>query len=104
MPTEVLAFYAAAVTLGPQVAWVYFRLPLFALSVCLVPLVLFLDGRATGIRAPAPQFVLRTLTFMTFATTIGCPDGPGELVAVQWISGLAVIIVPLAGAWLFARS
>jgi hypothetical protein len=103
IPTEILAFYTAAVPIAPQVPWRLFPFVLFLLGLLLVPVVLFLDGRNTNQPAYWPQYVIRTLAFVAWANAISWPfsawmDGAD----LNWLRSLAVLIVPLLGA-LFVR-
>jgi len=99
IPTEVLAFYIAAVPVTAQVPWKYFPLVLFLAGVVLVPLVLFLDGRSMNAPARWPQYVVRTLAFIAWAITVSWPFAPWIAKDnITWVSSLAVLIVPLAGA------
>src|SRR6476469_9934201 len=69
VPTEVLGFYTAAVAIVPQDGVPAFAL--FLIGLVLVPVVLFLDGRLTKTPARWPQYVVRTLAFVTWANAIG---------------------------------
>lgn len=99
IPTELVAFYAAAVPILGEVPWRYFALTLFLSGTALVPLILYLDGRSTGQAARWPQYTMRTLAFMVWAMAVGWPFAP-------WVSGqdmgwwrsLAVLLVPFVGA------
>jgi hypothetical protein len=98
VPTEVLAFYTAAVPITPHVPWTYFPLTLFLTGVALVPLVLFLDGRTMNAPARWPQYVVRTLAFIAWALAISWPFAPWlPKDSIGWVSSLAVLIIPLIG-------
>lgn len=97
VPTEIVALYLALMpsVSGIPAAW----LPLlFAAGLGLVPLVLFLDGRATGVRAPWQQYVVRTLAFVVWAMAIEWPfarwwpaNGAPGLIAA------GVVVAPFLG-------
>ena len=97
VPTEIVALYLA---LMPSVSGIPTEgLPLlFAAGLGLVPLVLFLDGRATGVRAPWQQYVVRTLAFVVWAMAIEWPferwwpeNGVPGLIAA------GVVVAPFVG-------
>ncbi|NVB79115.1 MAG: hypothetical protein HOV81_12010 [Kofleriaceae bacterium] len=99
IPTEILAFYTAAVPISPQVPWKLFPFALFVTGLVLVPLVLFLDGRNTSQPASPAQYVVRILAFAAWAMAISWPFSAwssGE--DLNWVRSLAVLIVPLIGA------
>jgi hypothetical protein len=101
VPTDVLAFYTAAVPISPQVPWRLFPLALYAVGLLLVPLVLYLDGCSTSQPARWPQYVVRTLAFAAWATAISWPFSAwssGD--DFTWLRSLSVLIVPLVGALL----
>jgi hypothetical protein len=99
VPTELLAFYAAASPVVGEVGWRYFALALFAIELALAPVILYLDGRSTGLRARWPQYLVRTLAFAAWAIAIQWPFAPwlsGDLMA--WPRSAGVLLVPLVGA------
>lgn len=99
IPTEVLAFYTAAVPIAAQVPWRLFPLVLFLVGLLLVPLVLYLDGQHTGQPARWSQYVMRTLAFAAWAIAISWPFSPWSTSeSLSWLRSLAVLIVPLVGA------
>jgi len=101
IPTELVAFYAAAVPIITEVPWPYFAFVLFLIGTALVPLILYLDGRSTGQPARWSQYIVRTMGFIAWAMALGWPFSPW--VAGQdmgWVRSLAVILVPFAGALL----
>jgi len=99
IPTELIAFYAAAVPIICEVPWRYFAFLLFLTGTALVPLILFLDGHSTGQRARWPQYVVRTLAFITWAMAIAWPFAPWASESeLRWVRSLAVVVVPFVGA------
>jgi hypothetical protein len=101
IPTEIIAFYTAAVPITPQVPWRLFPFALFLFGLLLVPLVLYLDGRNTHQHARWPQYVIRTLAFVAWANAISWPFSPWmDGVSLDWLRSLSVLIVPLLGALL----
>jgi hypothetical protein len=99
VPTEVLAFYTAAVPISAQVPWQYFPLALFLTGLGLVPLVLYLDGRTMNAAAHWPQYLIRTLAFVAWAMAISWPFAPWlPKDGFGWVRSLAVLIIPLVGA------
>ena len=101
IPTELLAFYAAAVPIIGEVAWSYFSFVLFVVGTSLCPLVLYLDGRSTGQPAVWQQYVIRTLAFVAWAIAIAWPFGPwASEHELRWVRSLGVVVVPFAGALL----
>lgn len=99
IPTEVLAFYTAAVPIAPQVPWRSFPLVLFLVGLVLVPIVLYLDGQYTGQPARWPQYVMRTLAFAAWGIAISWPFAAwSSSDNLSWLRSLAVLIVPLVGA------
>lgn len=101
IPTEILAFYTAAVPITPQVPWRYFSFALFLAGLVLVPVVLFLDGQSTGVKATWPQYIVRMLAFVAWAIAISWPFSAwstGE--DLNWLRTLAVLVVPLSGSLL----
>lgn len=98
IPTEILAFYTAAVPVVPQVPWRLFPFVLFLVGLLLVPLVLFLDGRNTSQPARWPQYVMRMLAFAAWAVAVSWPFSPwSSSDNLSWLRSLAVLIVPLVG-------
>ncbi len=99
IPTEILAFYTAAVPISSQVPWKFFPFALFVVGLVLVPVVLLLDSRNTNQQAPWGQYVVRTLAFAAWAMAISWPFSAwsnGD--DFNWLRSLAVIVVPLIGA------
>lgn len=104
IPTEILAFYTAAVPIAPQVPWRFFPFVLFLVGLLLVPIVLFLDGHNTNQLARWPQYLIRVLAFVAWANAISWPFSPWTNGAdLDWLRSFAVLIIPLVGA-LFVRS
>jgi hypothetical protein len=105
IPTELVAFYAAASPLVAEVAWRHLAVALFTLELALAPVILFLDGRSTGQPARWPQYVVRTLVFATWAMAITWPFSPwlsGS--TLSWPRSAGVLLVPLLGTvWLRER-
>lgn len=98
VPTELIAFYAAASPVIGEVGWRYFALALFAIELALAPAILYLDGLSTGLRARWPQYVMRTLAFAAWAIAIHWPFSPwlsGDVMA--WPRSAGVLLVPLVG-------
>jgi hypothetical protein len=97
IPTEIVALYLALIPSVSGIPETWMPL-LFAAGLGLVPLVLFLDGRATGVRAPWQQYVVRTLAFAVWAVAIEWPfelwwpknSAPGLVAA-------GVVVVPFLG-------
>lgn len=99
IPGELLAFYTAAVPITAEIRSRYFPCTLFIAGVVLVPLILYLDGRATHQAASWPQYVARTLCFMAWANAILWPFAPWvSKPDLNWLRSLGVLIVPLVGA------
>jgi hypothetical protein len=99
IPTELLAFYTAAVPVTAAVSWRYFPFVLFLVGAALVPLILYLDGRSTHQAARWPQYVVRTLAFVAWANAISWPFAPwASEHDVSWVRSLAILLVPLVGA------
>lgn len=99
IPTELFAFYAAAVPIAAEVPWPYLAFVLFVTGMSLVPLILYLDGRSTGQTARWPQYTVRTLGFVAWAMAVNWPFSPwlsGR--SVTWLRSFAVLIVPFVGA------
>lgn len=99
IPTELVAFYAAAVPIVSDAGWRYLAFVVFVAGVALAPVVLYLDGRNTGLAARWPQYVVRTLSFVAWAIAVSWPFAPwlpGQ--DLRWVRSLAVILVPFAGA------
>lgn len=99
IPTELVAFYAAAVPILGEVPWRYFALVLFLAGTTLVPLILYLDGRSTGQAARWPQYMMRTLGFIVWAMAVAWPFSPwlsGQ--HIGWLRSFAVLLVPFGGA------
>ena len=105
VPTETLAFYAAASPLL-GVGWLYLALALFATGLVLAPLILFLDARSTGVAAPWQQYVARAAVFATWAMAIAWPFVPWMPTdTLRWLRSASVLLVPLAAAsWLRDRA
>jgi hypothetical protein len=103
IPTEILAFYTAAVPIAPQVPWRFFPFVLFLAGLLLVPIVLFLDGRNTNQPARWPQYLIRVLAFVAWANAISWPFSPWANGSdLDWLRSFSVLIIPLLGA-LFVR-
>jgi hypothetical protein len=101
IPTEVLALYTAAAPLTDQLRPTCFPLALFAIGVALVPLVLFLDGWTMSAPASRLQYLVRMLAFIVWALAISWPFTPWLAKEdYTWVTSLAVLLVPLAGAYL----
>ena len=99
IPTELLAFYTAAVPITAEVSWSHFPLALFLTGVVLVPVILYLDGRSTGEPARWPQYLVRTLAFVAWANAISWPFAAyAPAHGLRWLRSLAVLLVPLVGA------
>jgi hypothetical protein len=98
IPTEILAFYTAAVPLSAEVRWRGFPFVLFVVGLALVPFVLYVDGRNTNQDAKWPQYAIRCLAFVAWANAISTPfslwSGNYNL---SWLRSLAVLVVPLVG-------
>lgn len=98
IPTDVVAIYAAAIAIMPEVTWRYFPLTAFLVGVALVPFILFVDGRATGKPARGSQYAVRIVAFAVWAAAMAWPFGfwtdPGDL---RWALALAVPLVPVVG-------
>jgi len=100
IPTELLAFYTAAVPVTAEVRWRYFPFILFLAGAALVPLILYLDGRSTRQAARWPQYVVRMLTFVAWANATSWPFAPwASEHDLHWVRSLGVLIVPLVGAF-----
>jgi hypothetical protein len=101
IPTEVVALYVAVLPVVADVPSRFFPLILYIIGLALVPLILLLDGRATGERARWPQYVVRTLAFAAWGMAVQWPFtpwlSPGQ---GRWIIALAVPLVPFLGALL----
>jgi hypothetical protein len=98
IPTEIVALYAALIAMMAEVPWAFFPLAMFVVGVALVPVVLWLDGRATGEHAKASQYVVRTLAFATWAMAVAWPFGPWiDPGAGRWLISLGVLLVPFIG-------
>jgi hypothetical protein len=101
IPTELIAFYAAAVPISADVPSRYFPFVLFLIGVALVPVVLYLDGRSTKQLAPWLQYAFRTLAFVAWAIAIAWPFEPwASAEDLRWVRSLAVIVVPFVGAFI----
>jgi hypothetical protein len=101
IPTELVAFYAAAVPIASELAWRYLAFALFVGGVALVPVILYLDGRSTGQVARWPQYMARTLGFVVWAMAVNWPFSPWiSIQHMSWFRSLAVLIVPFASAML----
>ncbi len=99
IPTELVAFYAAAVPIAGELAWRYLAFALFLVGTALVPLILYLDGRSTGQAARWPQYMARTLGFVVWAMAVNWPFSPWiSSQHTSWFRSLAVLIVPFVGA------
>jgi hypothetical protein len=102
IPTEILSFYTAAVPISAQVTsqtpqWLPFAL--FLVGLVLVPVVLYVDGQNTNQPPPWPQYVIRTLAFVAWASAISWPFSPWtDGAGLRWLCSLAVLVVPLLGA------
>lgn len=101
IPTEVVALYAAVLPVTADVPTRFFPLIMYVIGLAAVPLILLLDGRATGERARWPQYVVRTLAFAAWGLAVQWPFtpwlSPGQ---GRWIIALAVPLVPFLGALL----
>jgi hypothetical protein len=105
IPTEILAFYTAAVPISPQVPWRYFPFALFLICLALVPVVLYFDGVSTTVRAQLPQYIVRTLAFAAWAIAISWPFSAwSNGNSLDWLRTLAVFLVPLVGSLLIHSS
>lgn len=101
IPTEVVALYAALAPVAPDVPTRFFPLIMYALGLAAVPLILWLDGRATGERARWPQYLVRTLAFAVWGMAVLWPFSPWLPVGqARWIIAVAVPLVPFLGAFL----
>lgn len=99
IPTEIVAFYVAAVPIAGELAWPYLAFALFVAGTVLVPLILYLDGRSTGQAARWPQYLVRTLGFVVWAMAVNWPFSPWiSSQHMSWFRSLAVLIVPFVGA------
>lgn len=94
IPTEIVALYLALMPSVSGIPKAYLPL-LFAAGLGLVPLVLFLDGRATGARAPWQQYVVRTLAFAVWAVAIEWPFGSAN--SAPGLVAAGVVVVPFVG-------
>lgn len=100
IPSELLLFYTAVAPAMADVSWQYFGISLVGIGAALVPLILYLDGRSTGQPAPWPQYVVRTLAFVTCALAIAWPFPGWAARDLWWLRSLSVLAVPFAGALL----
>lgn len=99
VPTELLAFYTAAAPIKDEVPWRYFPFALFLAGTALVPLILYLDGRNTHQTARWPQYVVRILAFIAWASATSWPFAPwASEHEFSWLRSLTVLLVPLVGA------
>jgi hypothetical protein len=96
LPADAIAVYLAAVGLGALIDWRHYELAVFGGATVLVPLLLYLDARSAGDRAPSMQYVLRTITFLAWAFVIRPSLSPIE----PPIAAIAAIAVPLSGEYL----
>lgn len=101
IPTEVIALYAALLPVVPDVPSRFFPLIMYLAGLALVPIILILDGRATGERARWPQYVVRTLAFAVWAMAVAWPFSPWLSPGQgRWLIALAVPLVPFLGGLL----
>ncbi|HEY4240526.1 MAG TPA: hypothetical protein VGM88_11960 [Kofleriaceae bacterium] len=99
IPTEILAIYTAAAPSVQRAGWTRLHVGLLVAGVLLAPLVLFLDGRATGEPAPWPQYVVRTVAFVGWGLAIAWPFGADDFEAWRgWPLAVLILFVPLVGA------
>lgn len=100
IPTEVLALYVAAKPVADQLRSSCVPLALFFVGVALVPVVLFLDSSTLNAPARWPQYIIRTLAFITWAVAISWPFEPWLAKDDStWATSLAVLLVPLLGGY-----
>jgi len=100
IPSELLAFYAAAVPITAEVSWRYFPFVLFIAGIALTPLILYLDGRSTHQGASWPQYIVRVLCFVAWANAVSWPFAPWTPERdLNWVRSLGVLVVPLVGAF-----
>jgi hypothetical protein len=101
IPTEVIALYAALLPVMPDVPSRFFPLIMYLAGLALVPIILTLDGRATGEQARWPQYVVRSLAFAAWGMAVAWPFSPWLSPGLgRWIIALAVPLVPFLGALL----
>lgn len=98
IPTEVLAFYVAAITMTSETSSRFLLLVLYVAGTALVPLMLFIDGRNTNARPSTSQYVMRTLTFLAWAAALSWPFTPWAEPLARWLRGALVLVVPFCGA------
>lgn len=96
LPADVIALYLPAVGLGTLIEWRFYPFVIVAFATALVPLLLHLDARAAGDRAPSMQYLLRTLTFLAWAFVITPSISPVEPV----VAAVASIAIPVGGEYL----
>jgi hypothetical protein len=100
IPTELLAFYTAAIPVISEVAWRFFPFVLFIAGIALIPVTLYLDGLSTHQCARWPQYLVRILCFAAWANAISWPFAPwASAHDVTWVRALCVLIIPLVGAF-----
>jgi hypothetical protein len=99
IPTEVLALYTGALPLASEVPSRHFTFIMFVACLVLVPVVLVMDGKATGQTARWPQHVLRMLAFCVWAMACSWPFAAWVSADnTRWVVALGVLLVPFLGA------
>lgn len=99
IPMEVVTLYASISIV--EVPWRYFPFVLYLVGLGLVPLVLWLDGRASGAHARPSQYVVRTLAFTAWALVVRWPLGPWlDEDGTRWLPAMLLPVIPFVGALL----
>lgn len=100
IPMEVVTLYASISIV--EVPWRYFPFVLYLVGLGLVPLVLWLDGRASASQARWPQYLVRTLAFTAWALVVRWPLEPWGLDedGTRWLPAMLLPVIPFIGALL----
>jgi len=95
VPADVIAIYVPALGLGRLTTWPHYPLAIAIAATLLVPLLLFLDARATKEGVSPLQYIIRTLAFIAWALLISDPLGKDVVSPV--ITALVALALPTIG-------
>jgi|JI10StandDraft_1071094.scaffolds.fasta_scaffold02543_9 hypothetical protein len=97
VPIEVVSAYAALAAAWPRGRHVWIGV---VAGVAATVAILSVYGRHARRRAGTAQHLVRTLAFIAWAFVLSNPLAPAAPVA-RWLPALAVVLIPLVGAFMF---